>query len=142
METKVAQVFCMQFIDLMTQLCMLYPEETDFEIFKTSLETVLKTNPGFVVEQFIIHVYPYKSKIENNDESFFLSNDLIEKEASTVQDACVNKTFIMDKFFKIKEKWNTSLVPENKEKVWKYLNTLIKVAEKWYVVKQNNTRKA
>lgn len=129
---KIAVVLCKQMLDLMNQLCLLFPEENDFILFRESINWAMKNNPNLVVEQMIIHVYPHKDIIVANDDSFFDTDKLIKHEVKNIGE---NKSLIMDKFFKIKELWKKSLTEDNKKIVWKFLNIFVVLCEKWYVSK-------
>ena len=129
---KIAVVLCKQVVDLMNQLCLIFPEENDFVLFRESINWAMKNNPNMVAEQMIIHVYPHKDIIVANDDSFFATDKLIKSELENVDG---NKNLIMDKFFRIKELWQKSLTEENKTIIWKFMNIFVVLCEKWYISK-------
>ena len=65
----------------------------------------------------------YKEKILNKDESFFLDNDYSE-----IKQANEDENTVEQVINKLKKYWK-ELSSENKEKIWKYLETLIKLAD-------------
>ena len=66
----------------------------------------------------------YREKILNKDESFFLENEYSEIKAANEDDENTVEQVIN----KLKKYWG-ELSIENKEKIWKYLETLIKLSD-------------
>jgi hypothetical protein len=52
-----------------------FPHEKDIVIFESKLSILSSTNPRMVVEEFMNNILPYKDKIMNCDEDFFLNLD-------------------------------------------------------------------
>jgi hypothetical protein len=103
------------------ELIELFPEETEFNTLKTAIELVKKTNPRLMVEIFRSYIDLWKTQILSRDESFFMANDYDE----ITQGDDYFKTLIE----RLKKHWDT-LSENNKNSIWKYLETLIKIAEK------------
>ena len=103
-------------------LIVIFPEENDFRVFKNGFFLLKKTNPRKVLNLFIYYYQNNKEKIDNKDDKFFLDKDT-ESLAETDDNYIIK---IMDK---LKIYW-INLSDTNKQTVWKYLNTLIKISEK------------
>ena len=68
--------FFNQFTDFLKQLENMYPDDTDFPVFITTLDLLKSTNPMLVVKFVKENIVDlYKDKILNKDESFFLDQD-------------------------------------------------------------------
>ena len=68
--------FFNQFTDFLKQLENMYPDDTDFPVFITTLNLLKSTNPILVVKFVKENIVDlYKDKILNKDESFFLDQD-------------------------------------------------------------------
>ena len=65
----------------------------------------------------------YREKILNHDESFFLANDYSE-----IKEANDDENTVEQVINKLKKYWG-ELSDENKAKIWKYLETLIKLSD-------------
>jgi len=104
------------------ELIETFPEENEFKVFKNALLLLKKANPRKVVEIFKYYSINFKNKIESKDESFFLETD--PKMLSEMEDNAISNLIN-----KLKLYWNT-LSTINKDKIWQYLNTLLKLSEK------------
>lgn len=108
-----------QFTDFLKQLENMFPEDTDFPVFLTTLQLLKSTNPMLVVNFIKTDIInPYGSKIISKDESFFLDNDF-----NSHQDVDLNivnklKTYIQN------------MSPNSKDIVWKYIEILMKLTLK------------
>lgn len=120
--------FCQQFNDMIEDLIRIFPEETDFKVFLNGYRLVRGATPQIIIEQFIGNVYPFKEKIMNKDESFFLEDrgKDIEKKLESAGSNLVEKAL------NLKHLWKDRLNNDNKEIIWKYLQVMILLSEKWY----------
>ena len=103
------------------ELIELFPEETEFATLKTAIELVKKTNPRLLVTVFTSYIELWKSQILNRDESFFMANQY--------NDLTQGDDYFEQLITRLKKYWNT-LSDHNKDSIWKYLETLIKISEK------------
>lgn len=99
-----------------------FPEENDFKVCKNALLLLKKANPRKVLEIFKYYSINFKQKIESRDETFFLETD--SKSLTELEDNAISN--IIDK---LRIYWKTLSV-NNKDKIWQYLNTLLKLSEK------------
>ena len=72
---------------------------------------------------FKAYSHIYKEKILNRDETFFLDNDYSE-----IKKANEDENTVEQVINKLKKYWG-ELSEENKDKIWKYLETLIKLSD-------------
>jgi hypothetical protein len=100
-----------------------FPEENDFKVYKRAL-TILKTaNAKKMCAVFKSYSFIYRVKILSKDETFFLDN-----EYSEIKDANQDDNTVEQVINKLKLYWK-ELSDENKLKIWKYLETLIKLSD-------------
>ena len=107
----------LKFID---ELILLFPEDSDFAHYKLKILFLKKANAKKLCELFKIYIYNYKDEINNKNEAFFLESDY--SETVTKND---NIYKILDK---LKLYWK-ELTDNNKNKIWEYLITLIKISD-------------
>ena len=111
--------FFNQFGAFLGELKQMYPEDSDFPMFITTLSMAKMANPMVVinfVKTEIIDVYG--KKIEIRDESFFMNQDFSER-----GDVNLN---IVDKL----KQYIQGMSAETKETVWKYIEIITKLCLK------------
>ena len=102
-------------------LIQTFPEENDFKVYRRGLEWLKESNAKKICNLFKVYTFNYKEKIISKDESFFLAtnyNDVVD----------TNNEGIVLVINKLKKYW-TVLSKENQDKIWDYLNTLLKLAD-------------
>jgi hypothetical protein len=96
----------------------MYPEDTDFNTFLTTLNLLKNTNPMLVVNYIKSEVIDiYEDKITTRDETFFLEQNYSQKNAD------------MNIIYKLKE-YVKGMSPASKEVVWQYIDLLMKLCIK------------
>ena len=60
---------CEMFLDLI--YC--FTNDSDISFYKKVMRKLVSADKNKVIEQFIIHCYPYKEYVENRDVNFFLT---------------------------------------------------------------------
>jgi len=111
--------FFNQFTDFLKQLENMYPDDTDFPVFITTLELLKSTNPILVVKFVKENIVDlYKDKILNKDESFFLDQDYTKR-----GDVDLNIVHKLKKYVK-------DMSSNSKDVVWKYIELLMKLTIK------------
>ena len=99
-----------------------FPEERDFDVYKRTFLILKGVNAKKMCILFKNYSFIYRDKINNQDESFFINNDYNEiKEDNDAES-------IGGVIEKLKYYWK-EMSTENKEKIWKYLSTMIKLSE-------------
>ena len=110
-----------EFVD---DLIATFPEENDFKVYKRTLTLLKSANAKKMCTIFKNYSYEYRDKITNKDQSFFLKDKYNNiKEGYGTDDQSVEA--IIEK---LKHYW-TELSVDNKEKIWQYLNTMIKLSD-------------
>jgi hypothetical protein len=111
--------FFNQFTDFLKQLENMYPDDTDFPVFITTLELLKSTNPILVVKFVKENIVDlYKDKILNKDESFFLDQDYTKH-----GDVDLNIVHKLKKYVK-------DMSSNSKDVVWKYIELIMKLTIK------------
>lgn len=108
------------------ELIRSFPAEKKFVVFKNAIKLVQKVNPRKVLILFIEYISPYKDKLLQRDEEFFLNNNyinIINKTNASKENAWV----LIDK---IKVYWK-DINQQNKDIIWDYFKVLITLAYKY-----------
>ena len=111
-----------QFTSFLSELSDMYPEDTDFPLFATSVRLLRATNPSMLARYIHENTNQYEEKIMARDEKFFLDTDFSEYSAY-VED--------MNVFGKLKQ-YVASMSDSSKESVWKYSQNIIRLAKACY----------
>ena len=114
------QKLILQIDQMMIQLTKLYLDNGDLKKFQIGFDAV-RMNPMFVLQNFMLHIYPHKDKIMAGDESFFLNNDYSE-ETNGNQD-------YMFKALRLKDLWKNRMNDTVKDTMKKYFKVFIVLAE-------------
>lgn len=120
MSKKVlVEAFFNQFNAFLGELKHMYPEDSDFPVFITTLSMMKTANPmlviNFVKSEIIV---PFGEKIRIRDESFFMNQEYEARE-----DVDLN---IVEKI----KQYIQGMSPATKETVWKYIEIITKLCEK------------
>ena len=110
------------------ELIRSYPQEKEFMLFKNTVSLMRKANPKKILILFNEYIAPYVGKIKSKDENFFLKesySDLVETEEN-IKDKNNAWKFISN----LKQYWKDTS-DSNKKIIWKYLNTLITLSERY-----------
>jgi hypothetical protein len=99
-----------------------FPEENDFKVYKRGIMMLNMANAKKICSLYKNYMILYRTKIEDNDESFFLTNDYTEIVNNSKSEG------VEGIIQKLKNYWNTLSVV-NKVKIWEYLNSLIKLSD-------------
>ena len=103
-------------------LIMTFPEENDFKVYKRGIMMINSANAKKICYLYKNYMILYRIKIEAKDETFFLSNDYTEIVNNSTSEG------VEGIIHKLKHYW-TTLSSANKEKIWEYLNSLIKLSD-------------
>ena len=113
---------------LIKQVINLYPLEIDLKLFHEKIKLLEKTNSQMIMKYFIYYILPYRKKIMNKNEEYFLDNEKIEKVKENIR----SNNLSLKKSLNLKEKWN-DLTNNNKDVIWKYFQVMIVLSEKWII---------
>ena len=103
-------------------LIMTFPEENDFKVYKRGIMMINSANAKKICSLYKNYMILYRKKIEEKDESFFLDNNYTEIVNNTKSEG------VEGIIQKLKNYWNI-LSSANKEKIWEYLLSLIKLSD-------------
>jgi len=102
---------------------IVFPNDPEFKKYKKGAKLLDTFNPRKAAQVYKDYSVVYREKINNKDERFFIQNDY-----SDIQEVQEDNEIV--KFIeKIKSCW-LQLSDENKEKIWKYLQTLSILSDK------------
>jgi len=99
-----------------------FPEENDFKVYKRGIILLNSANSKKICLLFKDYMVLFRQKIIEKDESFFLNNNYTEIVNNIQSDGL--ESIIK----KLKNYWNNMSIG-NKEKIWEYLNSLIKLSD-------------
>lgn len=116
------KAFNTQLINLIQDLARQYPKDGDLILYGEGIETLVKVDSKKCLTNFIKYVYPHKSEIMKEDDSYFIGYDVAGHKDSTDEMAKLSD--------KIKKIWETDCNAETKKTIWKYFKVLILLSEK------------
>ena len=123
MSSNILTAFNDHFVDFVTDIHNVFPDDVDVLTAKNSLLTIRKLNPKMIVKiwnTFIVG--KYKKEIEAGDLSFFIDKDYAD-DVSSVQ----NSDKIIESINRLRNPVKQMSV-ENQTKVMKYIQNLTKLA--------------
>jgi hypothetical protein len=111
-----------QLKSFMVELSEMYPEDSDFPLFITSLQLIKTTNPSMLIKYMYDNLTPFEEKIMSRDEKFFLDNSFSE------YDGYID----MNLFGKLKG-YVKDMSTISKESVWKYTQNVFRLVKATYL---------
>jgi hypothetical protein len=120
---SVVKAFNNVLIDFMDDCILVFPEEKEFKKYKRGAQVLKDYNPKKIPIIFKEYSKIYRAKIDVRDETFFLENNY--NDIDEVQE----DNDLIELIDKIKKYW-TKLTTENKDKIWKYIEVLVKLSDK------------
>lgn len=103
-------------------LIEVFPEENDFKVYKRGIMMLNSANAKKICNLYKEYMILYRNKIIEKDETFFVNNNYTEIVSNS------NSEGVESIILKLKHYW-VNLSTNNKEKVWDYLNSLIKLSD-------------
>jgi len=123
MSANLLTVFNDHFVDFISDIHSVFPEDADILSAKNSLIAIRKANPKLIVKIWIKYVVqPYQDQILAGDVNFFIQKDY----ASDLTKAG-NSDQIMQSIDRLREPVK-NMDPENQKKTMKYIQNLSKIA--------------
>jgi hypothetical protein len=110
-----------QFTSFLSELKEMYPEDTDFPMFLTSIRITRTANPSILPKYISEFAGEYEDQIMKKNETFFLENEYSD------YSSYVN----MDIFGKLK-KYFTRMSQESKDNVWKYCQNIMRLSKAYH----------
>jgi len=119
---SIKQKFLKQTDNFIDELCTIFSDDTEILMFREKYNLVKSANSTLIIEYFCQYVYPLKTKIMDEDESFFLDGGGQEELTDT------SGLRLRDN---IKNLWINKMSDENKSIIWKYFKVFILLCEKY-----------
>jgi glutamyl/glutaminyl-tRNA synthetase len=123
MALNILTAFNDHFIEFISDIQNVFPEDVDILSAKNSLLAIRKANPKMIVKiwnAFIVN--KYKDEIEGGDISFFTNKDYSQDVANAH-----NSDKIMEAINRLREPIK-QMTPENQKKTMKYIQNLTKLS--------------
>ena len=106
-----------QFITFVSELSDMYPDDTGFPTFRTTLKLMKMTNPSLVIKYVAESTSKFLEKIMASDEAFFIVMDFSTYAGVDINIFTKLKTYIQ------------SMSPDSKVNVWKYIQNVTRLAQ-------------
>jgi len=121
--TNIVTIFNDQFVEFVTDVQNVFPEDHDILVAKNSLIAIRKANPKMIVKIWNIYIVSkYKDQIEKGDIGFFINKDY-----SSDLENSDNSNKIMESINRLREPIK-QMSSENQQKTMKYIQNLTKLA--------------
>jgi hypothetical protein len=115
------KLFNTQFMDLVSQLSQMYPEDSSLRLLQTSASGMIYMNPGSFASTVVHYLTPYNEKILAKDESFFLNE---------IKDEFEGDNIVSDEIKKVHNIWvSPETTQETKATIWKYFIFMVKLGK-------------
>lgn len=118
-----AKAFNAHLLEFFDDLKLIFPDESDISVGKTSCQTIIKMNVTTILKIWYRYSQPYHEQIQNGDVSFFLdkdySNDLENSHTRSEAEDIINR--LREPVRKLDD--------SNKEKSMKYIQNLTNLAK-------------
>ena len=123
MSKNILTAFNDHFVDFVSDIQNVFPEDADVLTAKNSLLAIRKANPKLIVKIWNSYIVgKYKTEIEAGDISFFINKDYSD-DFSVAQ----NSDKIMEGINRLRDPVK-QMTPENQAKTIKYIQNLTKLA--------------
>ena len=116
-------IFCKQLMCLGNTLSKRFPENKEIKLACTGISQLNNMNKKKLLEFFMTYAYKYKEQVEKKDEKFLLNyrySEFVENNGDDTYDI-INT---------LKNHWS-ELDNDEKEAIWKYLQVLMVLADKY-----------
>ena len=121
------KIFNNQMITFANILTTRFPENSQLSLAVSGLETLSSCNPKKTIELFTMYVYQYREKIMEKQEEFILRTNFIN---DNYNDVNATSKYATEMMVSLKNNWG-SLNLEEKENIWKFLQVLVKLTDKY-----------
>lgn len=122
-SSNILSAFNDHFMDFVSDVQNVFPEDPDILAAKNALATIRKANPKMIVKIWNAYIVgKYRNEIEAGNIDFFLNKDYSE-DVSNAQ----NSDKIMESINRLRGPIS-QMTPENQAKTMKYIQNLTKLA--------------
>lgn len=123
MSNNILTAFNDHFIEFVSDIQNVFPEDADILTAKNALITIRKANPKMIVKIWNAYIVgKYKSEIESGNLEFFMNKDYSQDVS-----AASNSDKIMESINRLREPIK-QMTPESQAKTMKYIQNLTKLA--------------
>jgi hypothetical protein len=123
MNTK--QTLLQQIDNFIKELVSIFPKNGDIILFGEQYNLIRSANSSLIIQYFIQYVYPHKTRIINQEESFFL-------EGGGQEELKENNGGLKFRD-NIKNLWISEMSDQNKDIIWKYFKIFVILSEKYII---------
>jgi hypothetical protein len=121
----IVNAFNKTFDNFLNDLIAVFPEDPDFRMYKNAVNVLKNVNERKSFSLFMQHSPRYRPYILNRDDAFFLDQSY---------DELAEGNNISELVSKLKGLWS-QLSQENRNTVWKYMETFITLQDKYAAIK-------
>jgi hypothetical protein len=122
-SSNIISAFNDHFIDFVSDIQSVFPEDADILAAKNALSAIRKANPKMIVKIWNAYIVgKYRNEIEGGNIDFFLNKDYSD-DVSSAQ----NSDKIMESINRLRGPIRL-MTPENQAKTMKYIQNLTKLA--------------
>ena len=86
---------------------------------------IIQTNSVLPLEQFLIHILPYRDRVKNKDQTLFTDDNLINK---------IDEDDILANVFTLQNEYN-NLSEVSKDNIWDFLQAMLILGEDYIKIK-------
>jgi hypothetical protein len=123
MSNNILTAFNDHFIEFVTDIQNVFPEDADILTAKNALITIRKANPKMIVKIWNAYIVgKYKPEIESGNIDFFINKDYSQDVSGAS-----NSDKIMESINRLREPIK-HMTPESQAKTMKYIQNLTKLA--------------
>jgi hypothetical protein len=124
MSSNILTAFNDHFVEFISDIQLVFPEDVDVLTAKNSLLMIRKANPKMIIKIWKTHIVDkYSDKIEKGDLSFFMNKDY---SSDLMSNSLGGNEKIMEGINRLREPVNNMSV-ENQNKTMKYIQNLTKL---------------
>ena len=130
--SSIEKIFSTQLLSLMTTLGNRFPDDKDIQLGITGIEQLKAINNKKVVDMFVMYCYKFREEVMKKNDDFFLKRDFISEDLGSDTNNS-SGTEIMNN---LKRHW-TELDSAEKDAIWKYLQVLMTLSDKYIAATLN-----
>jgi hypothetical protein len=124
MSSNILSAFNDHFVEFVTDIQNVFPDDVDLLTAKNSLLTIRKLNPKMIVKIWNTYIVnKYSKEIEEGNIDFFINKDYSQDLSSTQ-----NSDKIMESINRLRDPVK-QMNPDNQAKTMKYIQNLTKLAK-------------
>lgn len=125
--TSTLKIFNNQMLSFANVLTNRFSDNSSLSLAVSGLEALSSCNPKKTIELFTLYVYQYRDRIMDKNEEFIMTTDFVNENYSDVN---ASSKYASEMMVSLKNNWGT-LNQSEKENIWKYLQVLVKLTDKY-----------